>query len=133
MGASSGSGTSGKNGSSNSNSNTNTGSSTGSSTATQTAMYAAMMQYMAALSAQQMATQEAMQQAMLAQGYASLPSIQTNAKVDWSETHDKLKSMASAEYGTSEAARKGSLDTVLTSPLLDEESANVIGGANLGT
>lgn len=52
-----------------------------------------------------------------------LPPIDSGPDVDWTEQNRELAAKARADYNVEEARRKGTLDTILTSPLLDDEEA----------
>jgi len=88
------------------------------------ALYAAQMGMM-------MSQQQSILSSALANSSTELPDAYTVDQTDWTERHESLKRRAASEYGTSIAARKGRLDTVLTSPMLDDEETNVF-SVNLG-
>ena len=73
----------------------------------------------------------AQQDSLLAQMDANMnipmPDVYRSPEVDWSETQSQLASKASADYHADQLRRKGVSDTILTSPLLDEEEENVGG------
>lgn len=56
-----------------------------------------------------------------------MPVIDKTPTIDWTEKQDQLLAKTRADYNVDEARRKGVADTVLTSPLLDEEDAFVTG------
>lgn len=56
-------------------------------------------------------------------GMAPLPDLQATPEVDWSDKEKQLLNKVKADYSLDEMRRKGRQDTILTSPLLDEEDA----------
>jgi len=52
-----------------------------------------------------------------------VPEVQKTDSIDWKKENDRLKNMMSAEYNLDRARRKGRMDTIHTSPLLDEDEA----------
>lgn len=52
-----------------------------------------------------------------------LPAIQQPLDIDWTEQQAQLASKMKADYNIDQTRRKSRQDTVLTSPLLDEEDA----------
>ena len=63
---------------------------------------------------------------------SALPDIYRDPVIDWSEKQEQLRQKASAEYSLDQVRRKGRTDTVLTSPLLDDEEADVTGSILTG-
>ena len=55
----------------------------------------------------------------------ALPDIYQSPEVDWSERQEQLAQQMRADFGIDAARRHGRGKTVLSSPLLDEESADV--------
>lgn len=53
-----------------------------------------------------------------------MPEIQKPAKRNWAEEYDKLRAMARADYQAANKDHHGRVDTIHTSPLLDEETPN---------
>lgn len=62
----------------------------------------------------------------------TLPEVNTLSDVDWADKQAQLQQKMSADYNVDEARRKGRTDTVLTSPLLDDEDATTTGVSILG-
>jgi len=83
---------------------------------------------------QQEAMQNSMQENMLLNMSANmeLPEIYRNPEIDWTGKQEQLSKKASADYNRTQILRKSRLDTVLTSPLLDEEEPNVGGSVLSG-
>ena len=52
-----------------------------------------------------------------------MPEIEREPLVNWAEKNKELLNKAKGDYGVDIARRKGRSDTILTSPLLDEEDA----------
>lgn len=63
---------------------------------------------------------------------STLPTTSTVESVDWTEKNKELAARAKADYGLEKAQKVGRLDTVMTSPLLDDEETSttksVLGG-----
>lgn len=59
------------------------------------------------------------------------PTVYRAPEVDWSEQQEQLAAKVRADYNVEEARRRTRSDTILTSPLLDEEDANVWGSSIL--
>lgn len=55
------------------------------------------------------------------------PETYSTPAVDWTEQTEQLNNKMRADYNVEEARRKGNQDTVLTSPLLEDEDATVTG------
>lgn len=51
------------------------------------------------------------------------PEVETEEPIDWTERNKQLAAKAKADYQDDERRKKGRNDTILTSPLLDEELA----------
>lgn len=73
-----------------------------------------MMQMNALMTQQMMSQQSAAQM-------RSIPEVKKAPEVDWKEKQDQLASKAKATYGLDQARRMGRMDTIHTSPLLDDE------------
>ncbi len=54
-----------------------------------------------------------------------LPEIQKPLEIDWTEQNDQLSAKARADFHNDQTSKKGRLDTVLTSPLLDDDEVDV--------
>jgi hypothetical protein len=54
-----------------------------------------------------------------------MPEVRKVEDIDWSEKQAQLASKAKADYMTEQRKRKGVMDTVHTSPLLDDEEPTV--------
>lgn len=54
-----------------------------------------------------------------------MPEIITPTEIDWTEQNEQLAAKARADYKSDLASKKGRLDTVLTSPLLDDDETDV--------
>lgn len=50
-----------------------------------------------------------------------VPEVHAAPKMDWRERQDQLQAKARADYTNDRSRAKGRQDTVLTSPLLDDE------------
>lgn len=97
---------------------------------------------MGSLMESQMMQQEAMmqnaqqqQESMLMQMNASLPGLPDAVRdplIDFSEQQERINNKARADYNLDQARRKGRQDTILTSPLLDDEDANITGSVLAG-
>lgn len=79
----------------------------------------------------------AQQESMLAQMDATLqmpelPMPSRDPQINFSETERRLRNRAAADFNLDERRRKGIQDTVLTSPLLDEEEPNLGGSVLTG-
>ena len=93
---------------------------------------AAMMQMMESMSSQQQQQvphapqMPQMQQQMPQQPpMMEMPSIVEPLDIDWTEKQDQLKAKAKADFNLDKARKKGRMETVLTSPLLDDEEVDV--------
>ena len=86
-----------------------------------------MMAMMASQQAQSNQMMRVMQQAQAQQDVPMLPEIITEPEVDWTEKTQELRNKMKAEYTLDKARRIGREDTVLTSPFLDDEEADVTG------
>ena len=60
-----------------------------------------------------------------------VPEVERDPEIDWTEKQEQLASRMRADYAL-EADRKGRMETILTSPLLDEEDASVSGSVLAG-
>jgi len=49
------------------------------------------------------------------------PAVTKDPAVDWTEKNKELANKVRADYQTSQSKKRGRTDTILTSPLLDEE------------
>lgn len=75
------------------------------------------------------------QESLIAQMNMSMPDIPDayrDPEVDWGERQDQLSQKAKADYHAGLMRRKSALDTVLTSPLLDEEDPELGGSVLAG-
>jgi len=52
-----------------------------------------------------------------------MPVINDSPDIDWTEKNRELAARSRADFDVDEARRKGRTDTILTSPLLDDEEA----------
>lgn len=91
-------------------------------------MMAGMMSSMQATNAQNAMYEEPTMPETLTE-----PVLERTADIDWTEKQSQLNQKMKADYNVDEARRKGRGDTVLTSPLLDEEEANVSGSILSGS
>lgn len=62
----------------------------------------------------------------------SIPEITTADAIDWSDKNDQLQMKMAADYQADQADKKGRSDTILTSPLDDDEDDTNVTQANLG-
>lgn len=84
-----------------------------------------MMGAMSSIAQSQMAMME-LQQPQLPP-MPSIPEVARDPVIDWTEKQAQLAAKAKADYNVDEARRKGRSDTILTSPILDEDDATVTG------
>ena len=89
---------------------------------------ASMMEHMGA---QAQAQQESMM-ASLEMNMPGLPDVYRDPTIDWTEAQGQLNQKAKADFHADQMRRKGRTDTILTSPLLDDEEANVTGSILTG-
>ena len=61
-----------------------------------------------------------------------VPEIARQPVVDWTDKQEQLAAKAKADYNVEQARRKGRSETILTSPLLDEDDATVTGSVLAG-
>lgn len=61
-----------------------------------------------------------------------MPAAYRNPEIDWTEAQGQLSQKAKADYHLDQMRRKGRQDTVLTSPLLDDEDVDVTGSILTG-
>ncbi len=61
----------------------------------------------------------------------AMPDVYKGGDIDWSTKSKQLASKMKADYQVKGARRKGRTDTILTSPLLDEEEAQTQQGSIL--
>ena len=54
-----------------------------------------------------------------------IPQIMREPIIDWAEKNAQLKAKSKADFGVDSARRKGRQDTIVTSPLLDDDETNV--------
>jgi hypothetical protein len=54
-----------------------------------------------------------------------MPDIVQPLEIDWTEKNSQLANKARADFHSSQASKKGRLDTVLTSPLADDDDVDV--------
>lgn len=57
----------------------------------------------------------------------AVPEVVRTEEVDWTEKMDQLNSKAKADYTLDRARKQGRLDTIHTSPLLDDEDIATTG------
>lgn len=84
---------------------------------------------------QMMADQAASQQeSILAQmnSTVSLPEVYRSPEIDFTEAQNQLNQKAKADFHRDQVRRKSITDTILTSPLLDEEQPDVGGSVLTG-
>ena len=88
-----------------------------------------MMGAMGSIAQAQMAAQQqqADMMATMNMNMPSLPEAVRDPIIDWTEQQEKLSNKARADYSLDQARRKGRQDTILTSPLLDDEEPNITG------
>lgn len=63
-----------------------------------------------------------MQQAPIPPQIPQTPTIYRGPEIDWTEKNQQLAAKARADFKSDSAKKKGRKSTILTSPLLDEES-----------
>jgi len=93
-------------------------------------MMAGMMEGMMAQAAAQQESMASMQLLMNAPELPQMPSMPAlfeTPDIDWTEKQDQLAAKAKADWNVDAARRKTRGDTVLTSPLLDDDDASVTG------
>jgi len=86
------------------------------------AMAMQMMSHQNNIFAQRMQNTQARMQNTQA-NMPQLPEISKAADVDWAEKQQQLQKKMQAAFNLDEARRKGRMDTILSSPLLDDEDA----------
>lgn len=77
---------------------------------------------------------QANQTALISSMMSSMPSapeIEREPEIDWAEEQERLYRQSLADYNLDSARRKGRADTILTSPLLDEEEESGVMGSVL--
>ena len=62
-----------------------------------------------------------------------MPTIQREPQVNWQERQDQLLAKSKADYNTEVDSKKGRSDTILTSPMLDEEDPSTTQSLLTGT
>ena len=92
------------------------------------AMMMGMMEAMSASSAAMMHSAQPPQLPPMPQ----IPEIARDPVIDWTEKQEQLAAKAKADYNIDQTRRKGRSDTILTSPLLDEDDATVTGSVLAG-
>jgi hypothetical protein len=97
----------------------------------------AMMAQMAAMmhglmQTQMMTMQQIQQSAPQMPDLPQMPQVASAPTIDWTEKQAQLSAKQKADYHLDRARRKGAQDTVLTSPLLDDEDPNVTGSILAG-
>lgn len=92
---------------------------------------AMMMGMMEAMSANSMAMMHQAQAPQLPP-MPQIPEIAREPVIDWTEKQAQLAAKAKADYNIDQTRRKGRSDTILTSPLLDEDDATVTGSVLAG-
>jgi predicted metal-dependent peptidase len=80
-----------------------------------------MAQMMQAMMGMQMSMANQQPQAPM---LAPAPELNKEASIDWSDKHKELAAKMKADFNVDKARKKGRNDTVLTSPLLDEEDSS---------
>lgn len=75
------------------------------------------------MSQQMSAAQQSMAAMPTQPEQTAMPEIVETKQIDWTEKQKQLASKMKADYGADKAARKGRLDTIHTSPLLDDDEA----------
>lgn len=88
-----------------------------------------MMGAMGSIAQAQMAAQQ-QQETLLAQmdmnaQMPAMPAATRDTVIDWTETQDQLQAKNKADYHLDQLRRKGATDTVLTSPLLEDEEPSL--------
>jgi hypothetical protein len=97
------------------------------------AMMAQMTAMMHGLMQTQMMTMQQIQQsAPQMPDLPLLPQIASAPTIDWAEKQEQLSAKQKADYHLDRARKKGAQDTVLTSPLLDDEDPKVTGSILAG-
>ena len=97
------------------------------------AMMAGMMKMFSGMMEGQMMAMQNMQQNMPQMpDLPPMPPISSAPTIDWTEKQEQLAAKQKADYHLDQARRKGSQDTVLTSPLLDDEDPEVTGSILAG-
>ncbi len=94
-------------------------------------MMEGMMGQMMGMAEQQQSMQENMMANLSAQMDIPLPQVYRDPEIDFGERQDQLAQRGKADFHRDQMLRKGRLDTVLTSPLLDEEEGPALGGSVL--
>ena len=97
----------------------------------------AMMAQMAAMmhglmQTQMMTMQQIQQSAPQMPDLPQMPQVASAPTIDWTEKQAQLSAKQKADYHLDRARKKGAQDTVLTSPLLDDEDPNVTGSILAG-
>ena len=84
-----------------------------------------MMQMMQAMMGSMMGSMESMNQMYMSNmqppELPPFPSIPSMPDIDWADQNQKLNEKARADYKNERARKFGRLDTILTSPLLEDE------------
>lgn len=83
------------------------------------------------MAAQSESNNNMLQNMMQQQQTSSLTTPITTQEVDWTEKNAELANKMSANYDLEAARRKGVQDTILTSPILDEEDEPNLTGSVL--
>jgi hypothetical protein len=83
-----------------------------------------MMMMMAMMQMLSSGTENVAQQMPQAPTPLQVPDLTRTEDIDWTEKMEQLTSQASAGYTLGQAKKHGVLDTVHTSPLLDDEEIN---------
>ena len=91
-----------------------------------------MMGQMGGMMEQATKQQETMMAQMSANMDMSMPEVYRNPIIDWTEQQDQLAQKSKADYHLEQLRRKGRGDTILTSPLLDDEDVDVTGSILTG-
>lgn len=93
----------------------------------QIAMMSQMIPQMAMAQQQQMAGMISQMQQQQQPMLPMLPPVYSSPEVDWTEKIGELKHKAQANYTLDQARKVGRSATILTSPFLEDEDANVTG------
>jgi hypothetical protein len=56
-----------------------------------------------------------------------IPEVYREPSIDWTEKQNQLAAKAKADYNLDQTRQKGRADTVLTSPILDEDEVKTTG------
>ena len=62
-----------------------------------------------------------------------VPVTEATTPVDWTEVQNKIASKSKADYALEQARKVGRSDTILTSPLLDDQEAETTSNSLIGS